>query len=421
MWSEPIEVPYYSLSPTSLSLFTMIEGGRISERQKESWKNLEDNKNKYGELSSHSTKRLRRAINYMIYTTKEKSITGKTIIAKNQNFTTEYEKSTTHRQPVSYKLAMITLTLPSKQQHTDEVIKSKLLNPFLIELSKKFEVRDYIWKAEKQENGNIHFHILINKYIHHDKIKSIWNRKTETLGYVENYRRNMHAYYVDGFRLSENKADRRSEETQRKAYETGVKENWSNPNSTDIHALYKVRNASAYLVKYLTKGVTKTERIKQINTLRNEIEKDKKTIADNEKEIFFHGPENPQSKYFAAEINQARNRIEENETKLYELLKSGVSGRIWGQSQSLSKLKNLIECEEPENIPQIFEVISSADKVLENKIGTRSINTYIFDVTKFDQLNQKLKYHIYSFEAETPPIEPHHTADSSPRQLFCNS
>ena len=170
MYVQPFEVPYFSLSPTSLTLFTMLEGGRVSGKQKESWKNLEDNTNKYGELSHHSTKRIRRAINYMIYTTKEKQIRGKQIITKTQDFTTEYEKSATHQKPVNYKLALITLTLPSAQRHPDEEIKSKLLNQFLIELKNKFQVRDYIWKAEKQENGNIHFHILINKYIHHRRL-----------------------------------------------------------------------------------------------------------------------------------------------------------------------------------------------------------------------------------------------------------
>ncbi len=394
MFSEPVEIPYYSLSPTTLSIFTMLEGGTVSDRQKESWKNLEDNQNQYGELSEHSCKRLRRAISYMIYTTKEKQIRGRNIISKNQEYTTEYEKGTTHPKPVNYKLALITLTLPSEQRHPDEEIKSKLLNQFLIELNKKFSVQDYIWKAEKQENGNIHFHILINKYIHHEKIKKTWNRILEKLNYISNYRHNMQKFYSDGFKLTTHGKDNRTPVQQRKAYELGKSENWQNPNSTDIHALYKIKNASAYLVKYLAKGVTKTERIQKINTCRNEIEKDKAAIIAKEKELFFNGQENSQSKHLISEIDQARNRIAENETKLQTLVKSGICGRIWGQSQSLSKLKNLVDCEQPENIPQIYEVMAMADKCLENKIGTRSISTYIFDVTQFEQLNENLKQHL---------------------------
>lgn len=39
-----------------------------------------------------------------------------------------------------------------------------------------------------------------------------------------------------------------------KSYRAGTKSNWSDPNSTDIHSVSKIKNVAAYLVKYMSKG-----------------------------------------------------------------------------------------------------------------------------------------------------------------------
>jgi hypothetical protein len=210
----------------------------------------------------------------------------------------------------------------------------------------------------------------------------------------------MQKFYSEGFRPSNSKDDRRSLDKQRAAYLIAKSENWKNPNSTDIHALYKVKNAGAYLTKYLAKSVTKTERITKIQTIRNEKEAYTKRIEEINKELFYFSAEKPQTKHLNSVSNQARNRIEENEKQLEKLLSEGVTGRIWGQSQSLSKISNLVDCSRPEDIPQFFEVVSSADKHFETKIGSRSIDTFIFDVTQFDQLNTLLLTHI---QTKSPP------------------
>ena len=59
----------------------------------------------------------------------------------------------------------ITLTLPEKQKHTDFEIKKELPNLFdnvNYYMPNKY---NYIWRAETQMNGNIHFHILIDRFI----------------------------------------------------------------------------------------------------------------------------------------------------------------------------------------------------------------------------------------------------------------
>jgi len=393
--SDRIEIPHFSLSPRVLTLYSTVEGHFATDLQRKTFENLKDNKNKYNELSAHSIKRLRRSINWLIYITKQKTITGKQIITKSQDFTTEYEKGNKFSSSVAYKLAMITLTLPSVQVHSDEQIKKDCLNQFLIEIKKQFSVKDYIWKAEKQENNNIHFHILINKYIHHAKIRSIWNRILEKLDYISTYQKNMQEYYKNGFQVSSYKNDKRSIEVQKIAYEKGKAENWQNPNSTDIHSLYKVRNAGAYITKYIAKGVTKTERNSTIKQLRDANKEIKKRITEIEKQVCFYNDNDKEKKRLQNEIDSFEKQLSDNCNALDKLLMSGVSGRIWGQSQSLSKLKPFIQVESWENIPQINVVAQKAEFRIDNKIGSRSIHSYIFDVQNFPILNAYLDFHLH--------------------------
>lgn len=392
--SDVIQIPHYSLSPTCLTLYETLEGHHISDRQRNTWSNLEDNENKFAELSAHSVKRLRRSINFMIYTTQEKQITGKQIITKSQNFTTEYEKGTRHQKPVSHKLSMITLTLPAKQMHDDETIKSKCLNQFLIEIRTKFKCSDYIWKAEKQENSNLHFHILINRYIHHEKIKTIWNRIINKIGYVDKYSENQKKYFSHGFKLSDNPKDRRSEAQQRQAYEAGKLAGWNNPNSTDIHALYKVKNAGAYLTKYLAKGVTKTERTEQIKAIRKTLLQLETLKINIDKSILFDKLKTKEREQLEEQFKNLENQILSQNEKLSELLKTGVSGRIWGQSQSLSKLKPFTEVQNWDNIPEIQEVEQHKEHKIIHTIGDRKIFVYIIQIKKFPKLNTILQNHL---------------------------
>jgi len=85
------------------------------------------------------------------------------------------------------KMVFITLTLPASQRHDDRTIKSKALAPFMRILRERFNCDNYIWKAEKQVNGNIHFHVVIDKYIDKFEISRLWNKCIEELCYVSRF------------------------------------------------------------------------------------------------------------------------------------------------------------------------------------------------------------------------------------------
>lgn len=86
------------------------------------------------------------------------------------------------------KLNMITLTLSDTQIHSDEHIKKAMLKPFLRIIRERKVADNYLWRAEKQENGNIHFHILLDKFIDKDFITDAWNKIQEKVGYLDRFK-----------------------------------------------------------------------------------------------------------------------------------------------------------------------------------------------------------------------------------------
>jgi hypothetical protein len=189
------------------------------------------------------------------------------------------------QQPVY--LTFVTLTLPADQirdeagDFDDKLAYQKLLKPFLLRLQRNFGVQCFIWVAEPQEAGNIHYHLLIDKYIdnttnHEDEAKNqvltkAWNAILDKNGYIEAYRQTQLARHAHGFAY--NPEQRRRVEVmcaatgnyktryevvnypeQVEAYAAGIASNWECPNTADIHKLKAQNNVKGYLCKYLTKN-----------------------------------------------------------------------------------------------------------------------------------------------------------------------
>lgn len=185
----------------SYELFNLIRGG--SDKSKE---NLKDNHVK-GCLSAVSARKMRDLV---------QSWTN--CIKANQLKT---------KKPLDSYISFITLTLPSPQMDGDKELKRKALDKFLIYLQRKYKVTAYVWKAEPQENGNLHFHILANKFVEWQEIRKTWNAILEPLGYIDQF------FQKHGHR---------------------------DPNSTDIHGLYKDKTGKeinfigSYMAKYMAKN-----------------------------------------------------------------------------------------------------------------------------------------------------------------------
>lgn len=85
------------------------------------------------------------------------------------------------------KLVFVTLTLSATQFTSDLEVKKQLLKPFIRFLREKKGCRNWLYKCERQKNGNIHFHLIIDKYIDKKEIQEAWNRLQEKEGYLAEY------------------------------------------------------------------------------------------------------------------------------------------------------------------------------------------------------------------------------------------
>lgn len=157
-----------------------------------------------GTMSYKASHQINDKIDWMLLITKEKD-------APQQKFQSDYK----------WKINMLTVSLASKQIHNDKTIKHELLNHYLLVLHRTFNVTNYIWRAESQGNGNIHFHIITDVFIPYKAACFQWNKVQEKLGYISRFQ------------------DKHGSKT---------------PNSTDIKSIRKVKSLGRYLSKYMGKN-----------------------------------------------------------------------------------------------------------------------------------------------------------------------
>jgi len=188
------------------------------------------------QFSKTSQKKLKNYIDWFVEQSKMKRVT---------NLKTKKDKF--------YKLNLITLTLPFEQFHSDQEIKNKLLNQFLVEAKKRWFMHNYIWRAEKQKNGNIHFHIVSDVFVPWQECRQVWNRICDKLDLVKMYTARMKERFELGFNVTPEELEKYSIHVLKSRYKSGKKTGWSDPNSVDVHSLYNINNVGAYLTKYLTK------------------------------------------------------------------------------------------------------------------------------------------------------------------------
>ena len=183
-----------------------------------------------------------------------------------------------------FNLSFIDLTLPSVQVHSDEYIKKHMLSPFLKWLERSWSVHSYIWKAETQNNGNIHFHLTTDKFIHWKSIRAKWNRLCSAHGYCK--------VYQDG---SNDKGD----------------------SATKIKAVINPNKISMYVASYCTKKDT-FKSTKHYKPYKNEMYISESCEVNNH--------------YYMKEIYR---QVQCSDGTIREY-KRKINGRIWNASYNLN-------------------------------------------------------------------------------------
>lgn len=147
----------------------------------------------------------------------------------------------------NFKASLVTLTLPSTQEHTD--IKIKLILGTYLNWLRFKGLSNYVWKAELQKNGNIHFHLVIDKFFNVHELQRHWNTLLDKHDYVEPYRERFRSMsisdYAKQFSITYAKAEER--------YAKGSAKGWSDPPTVDVKPIKNSSQLSRYLAKYLTK------------------------------------------------------------------------------------------------------------------------------------------------------------------------
>lgn len=258
----PDETKQYGYSDDFVHPINLINSG---DNRNE---NLKKNKiNPYG--SKKSSGRIKLALNWL-----------QNISKKQKVFCEELKKD------VSFTLNHFTLTLPCYQvksytfksgkkifinddnpyfnalpcciqsvdfNYTDKYIKHELLNHFLTDLRRTYHVDSYVWRAETQENGNIHFHITTNQFIYLSDLRNLWNKVLGKTDMLESYHKKFSEMTFEQYKTYRNRHSRQKHSKLLAAYKYGKSTDWYSPNSTDVHAVWKINNITAYLAEYFTK------------------------------------------------------------------------------------------------------------------------------------------------------------------------
>jgi len=111
------------------------------------------------------------------------------------------------KKTVKWRINIATLTFPNNMQDDKKAVQ--MLSRWLEMAKYRFNMTTYVWKAEPQERGSIHFHFSTNVYIPFRELNYTWNRELFKNGF-------------DG----------------------------THSNSTDIQPIINVRNMQGYLSEY---------------------------------------------------------------------------------------------------------------------------------------------------------------------------
>lgn len=131
-------------------------------------------------------------------------------------------------EEMPYRLGFITLTISQHELVDINEAKRVLLAPFLQWMRRSHKC-SYVWKAEFQQRGMVHFHITCNGFIHYREVRDKWNYLQKKNGYLSDYYRDFGQFKAPG---SEYDAP-----------------------STDIQCVRHVGKMGSYMIKQVDKDI----------------------------------------------------------------------------------------------------------------------------------------------------------------------
>jgi hypothetical protein len=166
------------------------------------------------------------------------------------------DKAMSRRTRIKIKEKMMAVYSASKNNFTLQTLTMvapcsdyeavKCLNKYLTVLRKKNGLFNYVWVAEKQGNGNIHFHMIIDKRFEIDFINSLWVCQQYNSGII-NEEQKLKLYNDTGL-------------TFKKLHKLGgenykIVQKYLNP--VDVKKVKTIDGMSQYLTNYVIKNESK--------------------------------------------------------------------------------------------------------------------------------------------------------------------
>jgi len=338
-------------------------------------------------MSASAIKTIKKSCNLILYLSRQRHFQEYLKMKKQRVACTGYRKQTVESKAVNsaynrYLCTFLTLTLPAKQTHTDIELTKYVLHPFLSYARKIWKVRYFVWKKELQQNGNLHYHLVTDRYIDHDCLRVAWNRccnrgyvegVEKPFDYVDRYSDKMIKMFADGWDKEKmfeyySQSDSVQEATEKEAleferknnreisaveynqifyrnanaaYEKGFKrysnemklsenQRWRNPNSTDISAVKNPRQVSAYVAKYIAKNVDESP---ELITFQEQTRSIKEQIYGCLSDIKRHKLADPPEPY-----DNELKRIEDLKAYLNQIRQEEcpILGKLWFKSETLT-------------------------------------------------------------------------------------
>jgi hypothetical protein len=211
-----VVTPCLQVRSKSIIVYNLFERKAYrSISQLTSDKKLKERETYTGRLCPGAKKRLTKAVEL---------ITQAAI--KDKNFTFTHAK-TLKQVRAKFRLNFITLTIHSPARMIEgKEGHSKCLEPLLKWLRDHYDLTMYVWKAELQQRGQLHYHITSNCFVPWQELRDKWNDLQVNAGYLSQYQ---------------------------------IDKGHKNANSTDVHSVYKIKDMAKYLQKCICKNVRKKD------------------------------------------------------------------------------------------------------------------------------------------------------------------
>lgn len=206
--------PVLQIRKNSVVLYYELLGHRHRLNNPKTWQKKDLNKDAYqGKVTLGVRKRLTKAVNVLLQMTKPTWITNPV--------TGKYQY---------HNISFITLKITNQENVTARLAYDNCFSHFLDWLTRTNGTKLYVWKLEKEQRGQVHYHITTPDFIDYRLIRKKWNSLLRKAGYLDEYAKENGHY---------------------------------DANSTDIHEVNNVTNLGPYLVKALADNIKAAERMKK--------------------------------------------------------------------------------------------------------------------------------------------------------------